>query len=139
MVEKYAGIIIGMVFLSLLISVLWVVLIRFFPRCMFYTMLILSTVLFLTLIGVAAYKEIYSLMTVFIIILAIYAIFLLCYRAQIKTGIVLLEVVASFLTEKPIVYLIPLYVFLAGLVFQIFWVLSLLAIQYDALNAKLDK
>lgn len=117
--------------LSLVIAIAFLLLLKNFPGCMVYTMIVLIIILFVALIVLGIVYEIYGLSIGFGIALLILIIVLFCFRDKIKTGILLLKVAADFLTEKPSVYLAPFYPMLMGTIFFAFWVFTFLEIVFD--------
>ena len=88
---KYAGYVAGMMVLSICLSVLFVFLTKAFPKCVVYSMIVLTFVVYLVLIIIGFVMENIALSVVFIIVLLINAIILWCYWGYIKIGIVLIE------------------------------------------------
>ena len=70
---------------------------------------------------------------VILVILLIYGCFLFCVRDQIRIGITLLETASNFLLEKPSVYCAPIFVTFFVLIFEIFWIASMVAIQLQGI------
>ena len=64
------------------------------------------------------------------IMVLLLACILFCFRNRIKVGILLLQVSAQFLTEKPSVYAAPLYPLFFSIIFFVWWVIALLAVVY---------
>lgn len=125
---KYAGYVAGMMVLSICLSVLFVFLTKAFPKCVVYSMIVLTFVVYLVLIIIGFVMENIALSVVFIIVLLINAIILWCYWGYIKIGIVLIECAGKFITEKPAVYFISGMCLLLNLVFTIFWIFSWLGV-----------
>ena len=90
--QKFAGVIIGMFALSLVISIIFLILLKNFPKCMVYSMIILVLLIFAGLIIFGIVKQIWGLAIGFGIALVILIIVLFCLRDKIETGILLLKV-----------------------------------------------
>jgi hypothetical protein len=129
-------VIIGMIVLSVVLAVVFLCLIIKFPSCMFYSMLILGAILILALAILLFVVGSVAGGVIFLVILLIYLLVIWCSRDKIKIGIVLLETAARFLSEKPTVFLAPLFVMLIVGIFELFWIASLVAISVYTGNAK---
>ena len=121
---KHAGPIIGMLVLSNALSVIFILLSKTFPKCMFYSMMVLTFLVYLALIIIGFVAKMPSLAVVFIIILLINAVILWCYWDYIQIGIKLIECAARFLTEKPAVYMISGLCLLINIIYTIFWIFA---------------
>lgn len=121
------GIIVGMFFFSIALAVIFLLLLKFFPKCMIYTMIGLIFCVFAALIVFGIINQIWWMVITFAITLAITACLLFCFRDRIATGIVLLRVATTFLSEKPTAYLSPLYPLFFGILFFVFWVAAIVA------------
>ena len=95
---KYAGYIVGMVALSIALSIILVVLSRLFPKCMVYTMMALTLLVYIGVIVLGIVIGNTALAIVFGIILVINLIILWCYWGYIQIGIKLLECAGRFIT-----------------------------------------
>lgn len=126
-----AGTIIGMLVLSILIAIIFVLLLKKFPACMVYGMIALIFIVLIAVIILGFVVSNYWLSIICVVILLFLALFLFCYREKLKLGILLLEVAADFITEKPTVYIAPLYPLIMSLLFCLFWVFSFIAIFND--------
>lgn len=105
-----------------------------FPKCMFYTMLIFTAVILVALMIMMFVAGAVVVGILLLIVLLIYACFLYCSREQIRIGIVLLETSTNFLLEKPGVFMAPIVVTLFVLVFESFWIASMVAIQMNGIK-----
>lgn len=97
---------------------------------MVYGMIILTLLAFVALIIIGIVYEIWGLVIAFAILLVVMLIVLWCFWTKLKIGIMLLEVAAEFITEKPSVYIAPLYPLLMGILFFAFWAVSFTAVAY---------
>lgn len=104
--SKVVGIVVGMIALSVVLSVIFVFLCAKFPKCVVYTAIVVTFLVYLAIIILGFIIQQYALAIVFIVILLLNACMLYCLRRQIKIGIVLLGVSGTFMTERPSVILI---------------------------------
>ena len=125
---KYAPYIVGMIALSIGLSILFVVLSRLFPKCMVYSMIVLTFLVYIAVIVLGVVISNYALAIVFGIVLVINVIILWCYWAYISIGIVLLQCAGRFITDKPAVYFITGICLVLNTIFIIFWVFSWLGV-----------
>ena len=95
--SRTAGSIIGMMVLSLLMSIIFVFLCGKFPKCIVYTSIIFTFAIYLGLIIVGFVIKSYGLAISFIIVLLINALMLWCNKDKIRVGIVLLKVSGDFM------------------------------------------
>ena len=121
---KHVGPIIGMLILSNVLSVVFILLAKNFPRCLFYTMMVITFFIYLAIIIIGFVLKSYGLAFIFIVIFAINALILWCYWDYIKIGLKLIECAARFLTEKPSIYFISLISLALNLIFTIFWIFA---------------
>jgi len=116
-----------MLFLSIFLSVGFIFMCKMFPKCMVYSMIIGTLLVYIGLIIFGIVIESYAISAVFGIMLIINLIILWCYWSRIQIAIVLLEVSGIFIFEKPAVYGISGLVTFMSLIYLIFWVAALLA------------
>ena len=126
--SKYAPYIVGMMALSICLSILFVFLSRMIPKCLIYSMIVLTFLVYLAVIILGIVSGNIALAVVFIIILLINALILWCYWDYIQIGLVLLECAGRFITEKPAVYFIAGLCFVLNTIFTIFWIFSWLGV-----------
>ena len=77
--------------LSLVLSILYLLLIKRFPGCMIYTMIILLFLIFFALIVFGIITKNWWMVIVFGLTALILGCVLFCFRSRIKTGILLLK------------------------------------------------
>ena len=82
-IRKYAGVIIAMFALSFVLSILYLLLIKRFPKCMIYTMIALFFLLLLALIIIGIYYKIWWMVIAFGISILIMGCLLFCFRKRI--------------------------------------------------------
>lgn len=112
-------------FLSIIVSLVYILLIKTFPRGMVLALIFISLGLLaiLCIIGIATQN--YALAFTMGITLLIYSCVLACFRNRIKTGIVLVKVATNFMTAKPIVFLTPIIKVVMTVLFAVFWIYTL--------------
>ena len=124
-----------MIALAFALSIAFMCLLAKFPKCMFYSMLILTAlVLVILMILLFAAGAIVG-GVIILVMLLIYGCLLFCARDKIRIGITLLETASNFLLEKPSVYCAPIFVAFFLLIFEVFWIASMVAIQLQGINA----
>jgi hypothetical protein len=87
-----------MIALSLILSVIFVFLCAKFPKCVVYTGIVVTFVVYAGLIVLAIIAKIWVIAVITIIVALLNACLLYCYRNQIKIGIVLLGLTGNFMT-----------------------------------------
>lgn len=120
------GIIVAMFFLSIVLAIGYILLIKNFPKCMIYSMILLFYLVLVALIVLGIINQIWWMVITFGVIILITTCILFCFRDRIVTGIILLKVASSFISEKPSVYLAPFYPLIFGIIFFIYWIAALL-------------
>lgn len=125
-------VIVGMIVLSIVLAVAFQCLLLKFPKCMFYTMLILGGVFMLVLAIIMVIAGALAGGIIFAIVTIIYFIVVFCNKSQIRVGSVLLQTSARFILERPSVFIIPFIMLLIVLAFEIFWLASLIGITLFA-------
>lgn len=115
---------------SLVLSFAYVFLIKMFTKVMVYTTMVLTLVVFLALAIYGIVIDQIGLTIAMGITLLLYCCILFCLRDKIKIGIVLVKLATNFMTEKPVVYVAPLFNIILTLIFGIalslfgFWTIS---------------
>lgn len=92
------GIIVGMFFFSIAVSIVFLFLLKLFPKCMIYTFIGLIFLVFAALIVFGAINKIWWMVIVFGIAILLTALMVWCCRNKIHTGILLMKVATTFLT-----------------------------------------
>ena len=122
-----------MIALAFALSIAFMCLLAKFPKCMFYSMLVFTAIVLVILMILLFAAGATVGGVVILVILLIYGCFLFCVRDQIRIGITLLETASNFLLEKPSVYCAPIFVTFFVLIFEIFWIASMVAIQLQGI------
>ena len=94
---RAAGPIIGMMILSLLMSIIFVFLCGKFPKCVVYTSIVFTFAIYIGLVILGFVIKNYGLVISFIIVLLINALMLWCYKDKIRVGVILLKVSGDFM------------------------------------------
>ena len=110
---------------SIVISLLYIFLIKLMPRGMILTMIFTSLGLIGVLCIIGVVTQNYALAITMGIMLLIYSLVLFCFRDRIKTGIVLVKVATNFISDKPIVFLTPIIKVVLTVLFAVFWAYTL--------------
>lgn len=123
--SEYAPQILSCVFGSIVVSLVYILLIKLMPAVMVIVMIFLSLgmLALLTIIGIAT--ENYGLAIPLGIIFIVYSIVLFCFRDRIKMGIVLVKVATQFISDKPIIFLTPIVKLILTSLFAFFWIYTM--------------
>lgn len=119
------GIIVAMFFLSLVLAIIFLFMVKKFPKCMIYSLIIVFYLVLIALIILGIVNGIWWMVATFGVILLVISCVLYCFRSRILTGILLLKVAADFISERPSVYLAPLYPLVFAIIFFIYWVAAM--------------
>jgi len=129
---NYKGVISVCYLISILISFIYLILVRCFPKCMVFLLIMMAfCIIFAILILGIAWNNTGLIITM-AISLAFFAIFIYFCWDSLNLGIQLLQIAAKFTGEKPTVYLASIWVFFLTVLFFIFWIVSVVAVQCKA-------
>lgn len=87
-----------MIVLSVVLSLLFLLLLIKFPKCMFYSMLIFGGLLILALAIIMFIAGSYVGGALILVLFLIFAVVMYCNRDKIQIGVVLLETAARFIS-----------------------------------------
>ncbi len=124
--------------IAVVLSFIYIILIKLMPKVMVYLLMVLSLIL---LLGIGITRLIAgqsSFALPFLITFAIYALVLFCWRKKIGLGIVLIKVASRFLSDKWGVFISPIIKVIFNIFFSVFWIYSLSCIILVS-NDKADK
>lgn len=124
-VSQNAGEIVTCLIISLVLSFLYIFLIKLMPKVMVYALMVLSMAI---LFGLAIFGFVIGslgMAITFLVIFVVYALVLMCLRKKIDMGIILVKIASQFLSEKWGVFLSPVVKVVANLLFSFFWIYSL--------------
>jgi hypothetical protein len=93
-------------------------------------MIILIFLIYAALIVFGAINNIWWMVAVFAVVFLLTALGLCCFWSKLQTGILLLEVAATFLTQKPTAFLASLYPLFFGLLFLAYWIIAIICELY---------
>ncbi len=117
-----AGVILGCMAISVVLTLGYVFLLKLFPREMVY---ILIAVSLLGLTGLVILGVVIGSLALVIsagVTLLIYSCVLFCLKERIKLGIALIKLTGEFITEKPQVFTVPIPVLGLALLIFIPWI-----------------
>eukprot|EP00919_Chromeraceae_sp_WS-2016_P066568 GHVR01157501.1.p1 GENE.GHVR01157501.1~~GHVR01157501.1.p1 ORF type:complete len:208 (+),score=-18.05 GHVR01157501.1:283-906(+) len=126
-----------MLWLSIALSIIFILLCKAFPKCVVYSMIVLTFLVYIALIIVGIVVKSYALSAVFGVILLLNICILYCYWEYIEVGIVLIKVSGDFITAKPSIYFIAGISLLINLIFEIIWIFAWLGI-YSKISKSSD-
>ena len=126
----------SMIALSVVLAIVFLLLLMKFPKCMFYTMLAVTTLLMIVLAIVCFAQGIIVMGIIILVALFFFGCFLYCCRDQIEIGIVLLGLASRFIKEKPTVLLSPFFMMIFVIIFEAFWLASFVGIVLYEGDAK---
>lgn len=92
---------------AIIVSFIYVFLLKAFPRPMVYFMIFLSMALILGLLVVGLFTSL-ALAISMAVYFVIYSILLCCLRKKIEIGIAMVKIATEFITEKMSVFLTPI-------------------------------
>jgi hypothetical protein len=121
------GIIVGMFFFSLALAIAFIFLVKAFPKCVVYTMVAIIYIIFIALIVLGIINGIWWMVATFGVTILMISCIIYCFRSKISTGILLLQIGTTFISERPSVFLAPLYSLIFGIMFFVFWVIALIS------------
>ena len=121
---KSIGTIVGMIALSIFLSITFIILCAKFPKCVVYSGILFTFACYLTIIILAFAMKQWILGFVVLFIAAFNAFMLYCWREQIKIGIALLKASGTFMFQKPSIASIGFISLFINIVFLIFYMLG---------------
>ena len=131
-IKKYYSIIGVMFVLSITISLLYLILLRFQTKCMIYTLIIMIFCILSAILIFALIQKNTGLIILMFIAIGIFAVLLWCFKELLEKGIEILHIATKFISEKPSVYFSTIWVFFISILFFIFWIVSVIAVQNKA-------
>jgi hypothetical protein len=121
----FAGTVIGMVFFSIVLSIGFVLLTKAFPKCMVYGLIVFSILLILAVAAAGFAIQSWVIGGVFVGVALIYCLILFCcLRGHLETSVVLVKCAATFLSDKPQIYLVSVLMTIMTVLFSIYWIFS---------------
>jgi hypothetical protein len=133
-IQKNAMVLVAGIASAILVSFVYVLLLKTFPRPMVYFMIVLS----MSIIGAMALIGLLTgnigLLIGMGITFLIYALILFCLRKKIDTGIAMVKVATKFISERMQVFLTPIVKIALTFLFGAFFVYTLNAMAAIAKN-----
>ena len=120
----------------MLIAIGFLLLLKYFPECMVFCLLSIVPLILIVVMVVTIVEGLWQVALICGFILLISLLLLYCFWQRIKIGILFLKISATFITEKPSVYVAPLYPFIFGKIFFIFWIVSFFPLISAANNSE---
>lgn len=121
--------VVGLSMLSLVMCVVFVFLTKNYPKCMVYGVIAFVSSLFIAGAIAFFFAGLLYLSIMILITLAIYlGLMFCCFKKHLKTAIVLVKVTGTFLTERPLVYIIPLVMSIFTMLFTMLWAGSIIGL-----------
>jgi choline transporter-like protein 2/4/5 len=121
-----------MFLLSILISIFYTVLIKYCLKFVIYALIISLFCIMFAILVIAIGNNNYGLIITMALGMLFFAVFLICMRNEIKLGMELMNIATRFMGENLTVYLAPVWVFFLAVLFFVFWVVSVVAVQSRA-------
>jgi hypothetical protein len=87
-----------MFFLALALSIVFLILLKNFAKCMIYTLTILIYLVFIALVIFGLVYQIWWMVATFAALLLVITCIICCFRRQILTGIKLIQIASTFMT-----------------------------------------
>ena len=131
-ISKYAVEIITCLGVSVILSFLYIFLLRLYPKVMVYTMIGLTLGLLAVLAIAGIFMGQIGITIGMGITLLIYALVLFCFRKKIQTGIVLVKVATNFMASRISVFLTPIVKVVLAAIIGGFWIYCMSAIVFIA-------
>lgn len=123
-VGQHFGIILAGVSIGLILSFMYLMVVRYMPKCMVYTLIIITLALGVIMLVLSILTKIIALIVIFATILGVYVLLLFCYRREIEIGIQLVVASTYFLTANKRILLLPIYKTILCLLFAVFFIFS---------------
>lgn len=92
------GIIVAMFFLSIILAIIFLFMVKKFPKCVIYSLIILFYCVLIALIILGIVNGIWWMVATFGVLILVVTCVLYCFRDRIQTGILLLKVAADFIS-----------------------------------------
>ena len=131
-IKKYY-VIIGIMFgASIVVSLIYLILLKCQTKCMVYLLIVLIFCLLIAICIFALIQKNTGLIITMVIAIALFGILLWCFRNHLSKGIKILQIACKFISEKPSVYFSTIWVFFMSVLFFVFWMVSIISVQTKA-------
>jgi len=131
-IKKYYPLIGIMFGVSIIISLIYLVLLKYQTKCMVYFLIVMIFVILVLILIFALVQKITGLIVSMVVTIFLFALLLWCFRDHLQKGIQILMIATKFISEKPSVYFSTIWVFIIAMMFFAFWILSLMSVQTKA-------
>lgn len=128
-------IIAGLILFSIVLSLLFLILLIKFPKPMFYGMCILALLTFLAVTVACFIVQAYPMAIIMLLMILIYACVFYCARDKIPEGIILMKVANKFISQRPSIFLAPLFVMIFVILFEVFWLGGIIGVSLMKIEA----
>ena len=88
--SKYPGLIAAMLVLSIIISILYLILVRYCLKCVIYTMIVAVFCILFAILVLAIYSNNFGLIVAMSVIIFLFIVFLFCFREDLELGMKLM-------------------------------------------------
>lgn len=88
--SKYPGLIAAMLVLSIVISILYLILVRYCLKCVIYTMIVAVFCILFAILVLAIYSNNFGLIVAMSVIILLFIVFLFCFREDLELGMQLM-------------------------------------------------
>lgn len=88
--SKYPGLIAAMLVLSIVISILYLILVRYCLKCVIYTMIVAVFCILFAILVLAIYSNNFGLIVAMSVIIFLFIVFLFCFREELELGMQLM-------------------------------------------------
>jgi len=131
-IKKYYQIIGVMFAISIIVSLIYLILLKCQTKCMVYLLIITIFCLLIAICIFALIQKNTGLIVSMVIAIVLFGLLLWCFRNYLKKGIQILMIATKFISEKPSVYFSTIWVFIISVMFFVFWILSIMSVQTKA-------
>jgi hypothetical protein len=125
---KFTAPIVGMMALSIGLSVIVIVIGKSFPQPTMYFLIAFTFLTYIVLIIVGFAMNVLALGITFSVLFLVHGIVLYCLWPYMKVGLKLLACASRFIVEKPAVYFISVMCLVLNAGYIVFWVFSWLGV-----------
>lgn len=132
---KSSGTIVGMIALSCVLSVIFIVLCAKFPKCVVISGIIVTFLCYLAIIIIAFMLKQFVLAFIILAVAFVNGLMLYCWREQIKVGIALLQASGTFMIQKPSIAAIGFISLILNIIFLVLYILGWLSAYTQTLSS----
>lgn len=107
----------GMMGLSIIMAVVFLCFLVRFPKCVFIFMMVLGVLLLIAITALLFYVRAFAAAIILCVLIIALVGVLFCTFPKLKTGLILLNIASKFLSERPSVFVAPVFVLIFIVVF----------------------